>query len=519
MKSWKKKACVVLSMAAAAATLAACGGNSNSAKSGSKKLAAKQEITYASTSDPSGLSTLDTNDIPSANPESQIYQTLFRLDSKTLKPKPVLATGYTQPNPTTYDIKLRKNVKFQDGTPFNSAAVKYTFTQLLDPKRASPRASLLAAIKDMTIKNDHEIVITTKYRTGTFIRDLSHVAASIVSPTADKKGSKYLMTHPVGTGPMKFKSWTQGDSVVLTRNNNYWGKKIKITKMTLKTVPDYSTAVSELQNGKVNFLDWLPTDYLKRIESIKGVTTSFKKGTRVNYFGFNVDKKPFNNKTFRQAVAYAINPQAYVKQASTKLAYYNRSIIGPKVYGYQSKMQDYGYGYDLAKAKKLVKENGFGKKTFTISISNSPDFVKMAQVIQAQLTKAGFSVKINKQESASLISSTTSGDYETMISSWSNVTDDASELLVPQLTSKYIGTSNRTRYSSATFDKLAAAGAQTTDTQARLKNIAAATKVAMDDAPWITIAHNNVSMATNKVHGIKVDATGTWHIDDAYVTQ
>ncbi|MDT7013204.1 ABC transporter substrate-binding protein [Levilactobacillus namurensis] len=513
----KKKLGLILAISAITLLITGCGSKSASS---SKKLAAKQELTYATTTDPAGLSPLDTNDTASANVIAQVYEPLFRLDSKTMKPKSLLATSYSMPNKKTYDIKLRKGVKFQDGTPFNAAAVKYTFSQLLSKKRAAPRASLLAAIQKMTIKNDHEIVIETKYETGTFIRDLSHTAASIVSPTADKKGKGYLNKHPVGTGPFKFSSWTTGDQVTLNRNDHYWGHKAKLTKVTLKTLPNYSIAVSELQTGKVNFLDWLPSDYLSRIQSLKNVNTYFKKGTRVNYFGFNVSKKPFNNLKFRQAVAYAINTKSITEQGSGKSYYSNPSIIGPEVYGYDSKMKSFAYQYDLSKAKQLVKENGFGGSTFKITVSNSPDTVKMAQEIQQQLDKAGFKVKIDQTENASFISRTTAGDYDTMISAWANSTDDASELLVPQLSSSYIGSSNRTRYRNAAFDRAAELGTSTTDATKRKAEILKATEIAMHDAPWVVLNHSNVSRATtNNVHGITVDATGMWHLNNAYLTE
>ncbi|WP_122551681.1 ABC transporter substrate-binding protein [Lactiplantibacillus plantarum] len=517
MKHWRRKVSFIVAAAAILLAIAGCGKNSGAS---SKSLADKQELTYANTAEAVGVSPLDTNDTGSTNVISQVYETLFKLDSDTMKITPVLAKSYKTEDNKTWVIKLRKGVKFQDGTEFNSDAVKYTFDQLVSPKRAAPRASLLAAVDKVSTKGKYTVVIKTKYPSGTLIRDLCHSNASIVSPTADKKGKNYLNKHAVGTGPFKFKSWTRGDKIVLVRNNNYWGKKAKLTKVTFKTVPDYSTAVSELQTGKINFLDWLPVDYLSRIESLKNVKTTFKKGTRVNYFGFNTAKKPFNNLKFRKAVAYAINSKSFVKSSSSKLYYYNSSIIGPKVYGYDKKMQNATYKYNLNKAKEIVKANKFGKTEFSITVSNQPDFVKMAQVIQSQLKKAGFNVKINKTESASFIESTTNGDYQTMISSWANSTDDATELLVPQLTSTYIGSSNRTRFSNKTFDKYADASANTLDDAKRKESILKATQLAEQKAPWVVIAHNNISAATtDNVHDIDVDATGLWHLNNTYITK
>jgi peptide/nickel transport system substrate-binding protein len=121
----------------ASKTGGAAAGNSNG----------NQNLTYATTSDAVGLSPLKTNDSVSSHVIEQIYETLFTRDPNTMKIKPLLAESYSTPNDTTWDIKLRKGIKFQDGTSFNAEAVKYTFDKFRDPKTAAPRASLLQPVK------------------------------------------------------------------------------------------------------------------------------------------------------------------------------------------------------------------------------------------------------------------------------------------------------------------------------------------------------------------------------------
>lgn len=476
--------------------------------------AAGRTLVYGSTADPKGLSPLSTADTVSSNVIQQIYETLFRQDAKTLKAKPWLAKSYERKSATDWIIHLRTGIKFQDGTPFNAAAVKYTFDQMKDPKRAAPRASLLEPIASTTVVNDRTVEIKTKYPYGPFLAMLSHPNASIVSPTADKKGK--LNTHPVGTGPFKFKSWTTGDSVKLVRNTDYWGKKPKLAGVTFKTVPDYATAVSMLQTGKIQLLDNVTSDYLSRIKSLTNVKLTNKVGTPMRYFGFNMQSNPGKNKKFRQAAAYAINAKTYVAQLNG-LGTYNPSLIGPELFGYNKNDKKAATTYNLRKAKELVKANGFNKKTYTILVGNQPAYVQMAQVVQQQLAKAGIKVKIEKQEWATYLTTLASGKFEMTFSGWANSTGDASELFYPNLDSKNIGSSNYMRYSNKQFDAEVEKSRETLNTSERKKALSAANKIAMKDLPWIVMDHNSVAVAQAKdLKGVTVLPTGMWYLGGAY---
>lgn len=482
----------------------------SSKTTGSNSANVSQELTYASTSDVVGLSPILTNDAVSANVIMQVYETLFKRNPKTMEIEPLLAESYTNQDDKTWEITLKKGIKFQDGTDFNAEAVKYTFDKFRDPKTAAPRASLLEPIQSVNVIDDYKVEIKTKYPYGPLLAALAHTAASIVSPEADKKSD--LMKTPVGTGPFKFVSWTPGDQIVLEANKDYWNSAPKLKKVTFKVVPEVSTAISMLQTGKVQFIDALPAEQVKRLESIKNVKVSKAEGTPVYYLGFNMKKAPMNNLAFRQAVAYGLDRKAYINQLNG-LGIEGNSVIGPKVFGYDASDEKVGYSYDVEQAKKLIKDNGFEGKEVKMLVPNRDMYMKMAEIAQSQMTEIGLKVKLETMEWGTFLDAATKGQYDVTFLGWSNSTADGSELFYPNFHSDNLGSSNRISYSNKQFDQLVNESRQTIDPDARKEKLKEANELLVKDAPVIVMNQGVVTSAVDQsVKGIEIDPTGQWSL-------
>lgn len=469
---------------------------------------APAELTYASTTDAAGLSPIDTNDSVSSNVTYQVYETLFTQDPETMEVEPLLAESYETPDDNTWVIKLQEGITFHDGTAFNAEAVKYTFEQIKDPERAAPRASLLAPIDSIEVTGEYTVVLNTKEPYGPMLAALSHTNAAIVSPTADKEGD--INKEPVGTGPFVFEEWVQGDHITLNRNEDYWREPAQLEKVTYKVVPETSTAISMLETGEVQLIDALPSDQLPRIESLDGVEVQKSAGTRVSYLAFNTEKEPFNELEFRQAIAYGVDQEAYVAQLNG-LGTYSESIIGPKVFGYNEEAKDAGYAFDKEKAAQIIEENGYTGQEITLLSANRDNYMKMAEITQAQLTEIGLSVEIETMEWATFLETASKGNFEMTFLGWANSTADGSELLYPNLHSDNIGSSNRSRYDNEAFDKLVDESRQTVDQEVRKEKLHEANMMAIEDAPWIVMEHGSVTAAYDEsVEGLVVDPTGQW---------
>lgn len=480
------------------------GGDSSSSGEGG------QEIIYASTTDAVGLSPIMTNDSVSSSVTEQVYEKLFVRNPETMEIEPMLAESYETPDELTWVISLKEEIEFQDGTPFNAEAVKYTFDKLRDPETAAPRASLLEPIDEITVVDENTVEIKTKYPYGPLLAALSHSNAAIVSPTADQEQD--LMQEPVGTGPFKFASWSIGDQVVLEKNEDYWGGAPELDRVVFKVVPETSTAISMLQTGEVNFLDALPTEQISRIESIDNVEVTKQDGTPVYYLTFNHSKDRNQDPDFRKAVANAIDRDAFVANLND-LGVRSDSILGPQVFGYDESADTAGTAYDLDMAKQLVEENGYGDEPIKLLSANRDNFILMAEIVQSQLTEAGFTVEIETMEWATFLDTARSGEYDLTFLSWSNVTGDGSEMLYPNFHSDNIGASNRAQYNNPEFDKLVEASRTSIDQEERESILNEANQLMLADDAAIVMYHGVVTSATDEsIQGLQMDPNGQWSL-------
>ncbi|WP_019414252.1 ABC transporter substrate-binding protein [Paenisporosarcina sp. TG20] len=471
-----------------------------------------ETFTYASTSDVVGMSPILTNDSVSANITEHVFEKLFERNDDTKEIEPRLAESFENTDENTWVIKLKEGIKFHDGTPFNAEAVKYTFDKLRDPATAAPRASLLEPVDTITVIDENTVEIKTKYPYGAFLAALSHSNAAIVSPTADKELD--LMSNPVGTGPFKFVSWTPGDRVELEANEEYWDGAPALKKVILKVVPEISTAISMLQTGEVQFIDNLPTEQIERLEAMDNINIEKKEGTPVYYLTFNHSKEMNQDPEFREAVAAAIDRDAFVSKLNG-LGVRSDSVIGPEVFGYDASADNAGTPYDLEAAKALVQKNGYADKPIKLLTANRANFVLMAEIVQAQLTEAGFKVDIESMEWATFLDTARAGDYDITFLSWSNVTGDGSELLYPNFHSDNIGSSNRGQYNNPEFDELVVQSRTTIDQEERKVILNQANQMMIKDNAAVVMYHGIVTAAMDKAYsGLILAPNGKWSLKD-----
>jgi peptide/nickel transport system substrate-binding protein len=333
--------------------------------------------------------------------------------------KPWLATEWTvSEDGKSYTFKLRQDVTFHDGTPFNAEAVKYSFDRIIDPKtQARNSVALLRPYESSEVLDEYTIKINLSTPSAAFLSNLSQAMLGIVSPTAAEKYGDQFGKNPVGTGPYKFVSWTENADIVVGKNNDYqWGPSIVenkaapyLDKITFKIIPEEATRIGSVQSGQILAAETVPP---QNIVSIKNDPKN--QLLQVNTVGlpytlfFNQRKEPWNDVRARKAVQLAVDVDAIVK--TLYLNTYSRawSPLTPGILGYDKSLEN-SNSVDLEKANELLNELGYvkgedgirvkdGKKLTLNYVDGTPNREKrndIAVIIQQQLKKIGIKVEIN----------------------------------------------------------------------------------------------------------------------------
>jgi peptide/nickel transport system substrate-binding protein len=432
---------IAAGMLALALLAAACGGgkSDNSSGSGSGEGATGKptpggEVTYGLEAENSGGWCLPEGQLAISGIQvaRTIYDTLTMPDEKA-DYKPYLAQSVT-PN-ANYDewtIKLRPNIKFQDGTPLNAQVVKNN----LDAYRGQypARKPLLFLfvfqnVSDVSVVDDMTVKVTTKTPWPSFPAYLFGSGRIGIMAQAQLDDPAHCDTNLIGTGPFKLKEWKVNDHLTAVKNPDYWQKDSDgqqlpyLDSITYKPIPDGGARVNALLSGELNAMhDSTPED-IQALRDAKadGKINLTESGdyAEVSYIMFNASKAPFDNINARLAAAYALDRNAFNKVRNLDITKVASGPFAPGEIGY---LKDAGFPeYNLQKAKDYVakyKQETGQDLSFTAIATPDPSTVKSAQFIQQQAEQAGMKVTLKTVEQAALINTALGNDWQAI--SWRN---------------------------------------------------------------------------------------------------
>lgn len=338
----------------------------------------------------------------------KVYEGLVKLGGGN-DYEPMLATSWKQVDEVTWEFALREGVQFHDGTPFNANAVKQTIARVLDKKIASPRANLFESIKEVKVLDDYHVQFILHAPYAPLLSVLAGGEGAILSPKAIEQYGLELSKHPVGTGPFTFQSWTPGQEIVLVKNEAYWGEKPKLEKVVFKTVPEATTRLAMVETGEAQIALQVPVTELERVQNSPSMTLGRYEAFYVDFIGFQVKQKPFDDVRVRQAIAYATDRDAIIKGVYNQVGVSATSTMGRQVVGFSPNIQ--GYPYDLNKAKQLLSEAGYPNGfTATIYTNDNKERMNVAEVLQSQLKGIGINLNINVLEYGAFIDLAAKGE-------------------------------------------------------------------------------------------------------------
>ena len=444
-----------------------------------------------------------------------LYDGLVRYKQGSLEVEPALASSWKiSKDGKRYTFKLRKGVKFHDGTPFNAEAVKFNFDRMLDPKHPYhdtgpfPLAFFFKSIVETKVIDDYTVQFRLDKPYAPLLSNLAYPTGLIVSPTAVKKEKSDFGRNPVGTGPFKFAKWESNRLVVLEKNANYWGGAPRLNAVVFRPITDANTRVTEMLSGGLDLMVEVPPDNMATFEKDPAFTVYQQAGPHLWFLILNMKEGPFKDKRMRQAVNYAINKEALVSKVLQGTA---TVATGPTpaafAWAYNKKLKP--YPYDPAKAKKLIKAAGYEGAHLTFYVteggSGMLNPIAMGTAIQADLAAVGLKVKIETYEWNTYLGKVNAGlagkaDMAEM--AWmTNDPDTLPYLALRRAAWPDKGGFNSGYYSNPKVDRLLEQARAATDQARRAKLYKKMQAIVYDDAPWAFIANwkqNAVSAANVK---------------------
>jgi len=309
-----------------------------------------------------------------------IFDTMVSRDPQ-MKLAPGLALSWKAIDPTTWEFKLRPNVKFTDGEPFDAAAVKFSIDRILDPNAHAPTISYISTIQSVEVVDPLTVRIHTKGPDALLPTRMSRYPAYIVPPKyLAKEGPAVFARQPIGTGPYIVTSFLPDEKLVMKANPDYWGKKPSIDQVVWKPVPESSARLSSLLAGEAQLVEGVSPELAPVIQRTPNAElVRVKNGGLTIYLGLKTQDKPLNDVRVRQALALAIDRNALANELLRGFATATATQVAPNDFGYKAEPIP---APDITKAKQLLAEAGY-PNGFTIRMQAPSHYISSQEVGEA----------------------------------------------------------------------------------------------------------------------------------------
>jgi peptide/nickel transport system substrate-binding protein len=421
---------------------------------------------------------------------NQIFNGLVQVDSALNTIPAIAKTWEVSDDGLQYTFHLRNDVYFHDDPLFEGGKGRkvvaedftYSFYRLIDPKVASSGGWIFNdKVKDINsfkALNDTTFRIELSKPFPAFLNLLTAQYCSVVPKEVVEHYGKDFRSHPVGTGPFKFKYWKEDEILVLLKNEKYWEKDgtqqlpyLDAIKATF--ISDKQSAFMNFIKKELDFFDKVDGSYRDDILTKSGKMTQkyedkFQLLKRpylcTEYIGILVDtsksivkNSPLRIKKVRQAIQYAIDKPKLIKYLRNSVGIPATAGFVPLgMPGFDSTVVK-GYTYNPAKAARLLAEAGFpdGKNMPLITLSTSTTYKDLIEFVQGELSAIGIKVKVDVSPNASLRELMAKNEVNFFRGSWiADYPDAENYLSVFYSKNKVPFGPNYTGYFNKEFDRL-----------------------------------------------------------------
>ncbi len=457
---------------------------------------------------------------PNNNIAEHIFETLVTKDAKS-QLKPALAESWRVVDDTTWEFKLRRGVKFHDGSDFTADDVVFTINRVPSvPNSPSSFATYSKQIKEMIVVDPYTIRFRTPAPYPLMATDMGTIF--IISSKAAKGAATEDFNSgkaAVGTGPFKFVRFAKGDRIELARNETYWGPKPAWDKVAFRLIPSDPSRVAALLARDVAAIENVPTADLGKLAKNAELSVYRTISNRLMYLhidsdrdrspfvtdkaGKPLDRNPLKDARVRRAMSRAINRQALVDRVMEGAAVATGQLMPEGMFGHAPALKP--DPFDPDGARKLLAEagypDGFG---LTLHAPNNRyvNDEQVAQAVAQMLTRIGIQTRVDAMPAAVFFTRGTKLEFSLLLAGWGADTAEASSPLKALLATfnkeKGMGQANRGRYSNPKMDAVLEQALFTVDDAKRLKLFQEATDLAVRDMGIIPLYHQVNLWGTRK---------------------
>jgi len=356
-------------------------------------------VTFAIATD---INTTDPDRVSSGgdwNVLANIFESLYGRDAAGHL-APELATAYTiSDDGLVYDFTLREGVTFQNGDAMTADDIVFSWTRAIDPELKFNFASWAAGkIASVEATGTHQVRITLKARTPTFVKDLKPFFPIVPKAYIETVGNDGFLAAPIGTGPFKFVSREVQKDVVIEANPTYWGGAPKVNTVRMVVVPDENTRLAMLMAGEADVIANVHPLLVNQINATPGLKALVVPALQENFLMFN-PQSPVWDPRVREALNLAIDREALTRALYFDTAHpMNVWCLKGREVGCDDSLA--GTAYDPAKAKQLLAEAAFdlSKPIRLFGISGRPQTKETVEVVASYLSAIGIKSEITLME-------------------------------------------------------------------------------------------------------------------------
>ena len=483
---------------------------------------AAQELRIGVASEPSSADPHFHNLGPNNQLRRNVFESLVGTDEQQ-QLRPQLAESWRPLDDSRWEFKLRRDVKFSDGSPFDAYDVVYSVCRIPGvPDSPSLFTTYTKAIAGFEVPDPHTLIVVTDGPYPLLPTELS--TWGVISAKANGVDGASIQFSPegcgdipypatqafndgsaaIGTGPFLMESFRRGEGVTLVRNPDYWGEPAPWARVEMKPLTSAGPRVAALFAGDVDLVENPPLQDLERIKAQDGLKAVQGISNRVIYIHLDHaqepspmitgtdGKNPLKDVRVREALSIAINRDAIVDRIMGGVAVAAGELLPAGMFGAHEAGDMPPPPYDPERAKALLAEAGY-PNGFGITLGTPNDrYINDAQVSQAvaqMWARIGVPTEIDASTASTFFSRRNKFEFSAYLAGWGAGTGEMSSplkaLLATRDTARGYGGTNRGQYSNPALDDLLTKALATVDDAARQELLREASRVGMED--WAII--------------------------------